>query len=170
MKIERKGDELKKMTRAGEIVTTTRKKLKIIGTEEYINKKTGEIEEMQTISIEERDANFHKLWLGNILSHIDLIGNQKAKLAFWILDNLDSENKLVTTQRKIAETTKMSIQTVNLTMKALINSNFLIKINSGAYRVNPDIIFKGGKSDRVNILIKYQNERKESNNVTTKKD
>lgn len=144
-----------------EITTTkaTRKKLKVIGTQEYINKQTGEIEEMNVISIEERDANFHKLWLGNILSHIDLIGNQKAKLAFWILDNLDSENKLTMTQKQIAEKTKISIQTVNLTIKTLINSNFLIKINMGAYRINPDIIFKGGKNDRMNVLYKYQNEK-----------
>lgn len=139
----------------------TRKKVKIIGTQEYINKQTGEIEEMNVVSIEERDANFHKLWLGNILSHIDLIGNQKAKLAFWILDNLDKENKLIMTQKQIAEQTGISIKTVNLTINTLINSNFLIKINISAYRINPDIIFKGGKTDRLNVLIKYQNEKGE---------
>lgn len=140
-------------------MATTRKKVKIVGTQEYINKQTGELEEMQVVSIEERDANFHKLWLGNILNHIDLIGNQKAKLAFWILDNLDSENKLTMTQKQIAEQTGISIKTVNLTINTLINSNFLIKINISAYRINPDIIFKGGKTDRLNVLIKYQNEK-----------
>lgn len=138
---------------------TTRKRVKIIGTENYINKKTGEIEEMQVISIEERDANFYKLWLGHILNSIDIIGNQKTRLAFWILDNLDSENQLIMTQRQIAEKTRMSTKTINLTIKALIDSNFLIKINIGAYRINPDILFKGGKSDRMNVLMKYRNEK-----------
>lgn len=138
----------------------TRKKVKVIGTKEYINKETGEIEEMNVVSVEERDANFHKLWLGNILNHIDLIGNQKAKLAFWILDNLNSENQLIATQRKISEETDISIRTVNETLKILMNSNFLVRINAGAYCVNPNIIFKGGKDDRLNVLIKYQNERK----------
>lgn len=139
---------------------TTRKKVKVIGTETYINQKTGAIEEMQVMNIEERDANFHKLWLGHILQSIDLIGNQKTKLAFWILDNLNKENQLIMTQRKIAEKTGISYQTVSLTIKALTESNFLIKINSGAYRVNPEVLFKGGKNDRLNVLIQYNNEKK----------
>ena len=73
-------------------MATTRKKVKVVGTETYINQKTGELQEMQVIDIEERDANFHKLWLGHILQSIDLIGNQKTRLAFWILDHLDSNN------------------------------------------------------------------------------
>jgi len=145
-------------------MATTRKKVKVIGTETYIKQNTGEITEMQVMSIEERDANFHKLWLGHILQSIDLIGNQKTKLAFWILDNLDSENKLTLTYRQIAEESGVSYQTVYRTMQALINSNFLTKINIGAYRINPDILFKGGKQNRLNVLIKYQNEKENENN------
>ena len=110
---------------------------------------------MQVIEIEERDFNFHKVWLQHILNSIDLIGNQKTKLAFWIIEHLNKENQLIMTQRKIADKTGMSLDTVRLTMKALMDSDFLIKINSGAYMVNPDVIFKGGKTDRLNILIQY---------------
>lgn len=140
----------------------TRKKVKVIGTENYIKQDTGEIKEMQVINIEERDFNFHKVWLSHIINSIDLIGNQKTKLAFWIIENLNKENQLIMTQRKIAEKTGMSIQTVSLTIKALIESNFLVKINSGAYRVNPNVLFKGGKADRLNVLIEYSNEKKEA--------
>lgn len=140
-------------------MATTRKKVKVIGHETYIKQDTGELAEMQVVQIEERDANFHKLWLGHILQSIDLIGNQKTKLAFWILDNLNSENQLIMTQRKIAERSGISYQTVSLTLKALIESNFLIKINSGAYRVNPDVLFKGGKQNRLNVLLQYQSEK-----------
>ena len=114
---------------------------------------------MQVVKIEERDANFHKLWLGHILQSIDLIGNQKTKLAFWLLDNLDSENKITMTYRQIADKSNMSYQTVYRTMNALIESNFLSKINGGAYRVNPDVLFKGGKDNRLNVLLQYQNEK-----------
>lgn len=147
-------------------MTTTRKKVKVIGHETYIKQDTGELAEMQVVQIEERDANFHKLWLGHILQSIDLIGNQKTKLAFWILDNLNSENQLIMTQRKIAEQSGISYQTVSLTLKALIESNFLIKINSGAYRVNPDVLFKGGKQNRLNVLLQYQNEKHASKDDT----
>ena len=40
-------------------------------------------------------------------------------------------------------------------MKALIESNFLKRRNQGCYVVNPDVIFKGGKTDRMNVLIQY---------------
>ncbi len=140
----------------------TKKKVKVIGTENYIKQDTGEIKEMQVINVEERDFNFHKVWLGHIINSIDLIGNQKTKLAFWIIENLNKENQLIMTQRKIAEKTGMSMQTVSLTIKALIESNFLVKINSGAYRVNPNVLFKGGKTDRLNVLIEYSNEKKET--------
>lgn len=140
---------------------TTRKKVKVIGHKEYIDKETGEIKDMQIISIEERDFNFHKVWLQHILNSIDLIGNQKTRLAFWIIENLNKENQLVKTQREIAKETKISLETVRQTLKSLGESNFLQKINSGAYRINPNYIFKGGKEDRLNVLIEYTNTKGE---------
>lgn len=141
----------------------TRKKVKVIGTETYIKQDTGELTEMQVISIQDRDANFHKIWLEHILSSIDIIGNQKTKLAFWILEHLDTENRLVMTQRAIAIKTGISVKTVTETLKALIETNFLQKVQSGVYRVNPDIIWKGGKSDRLNILMQYHQEKGDKN-------
>ena len=139
----------------------TRKKLKVIGTETYIKQDTGELKEMQVISIEERDFNFHKVWLQHILNSIDLIGNQKTKLAFWIIENLNKENQLIMTQRQIAEKANMSLDTVRLTIKALLESDFLERINIGAYRINPNVIFKGNKTDRMNVLIEYTNTKGE---------
>ena len=136
-------------------MSTTRKKVRILGTETYIKQDTGELREMQVIDIEERDANFHKLWLGHILNSIDLIGNQKTRLAFWILKHLDSNNLLPMTQRQIADKSGISIQTVSRTLQALIDCNFLQRINQGAYRVNPDVLFKGGKNARMNVLLQY---------------
>lgn len=140
---------------------TTRRKMKIVGKQTYINQETGEMNEVQVIDIEGRDANFHKIWLSHILNSIDLIGNQKTKLAFWILDNIDSENQLIMTQRKIAKNSEISLYTVSETLKVLMDSNFLQKINSGAYRVNPNVLWKGGKSARMNVLFKYHQNEKE---------
>ena len=137
----------------------TYRKLKIIGKEEYINHNTGEIEEMQVMRIEERDANFHKLWLEHILHSLNLIGNQKTRLAFWLLDNLDSENKITMTYRQMAEKSGIGYQTVQQTMTALLESDFIVRINGGAYRINPNIIFKGGKTDRLNVLVQYREEK-----------
>lgn len=142
-------------------MSITRKKVKVVGTETYLNQATGELNEMQVVEIEERDANFHKIWLGHILNTMDLIGNQKTKLAFWILDHLNSENQLIMTQRKIAEQSGISYPTISRTIKALIDSNFLIQVQGGVYQVNPDVLFKGGKSARMNVLLKYHDAKAE---------
>ena len=63
------------------------------------------------------------------------------------------------TQRKSLKKIGMSTKTVSTTIKALVESNFLNKINSGAYRVNPDVLFKGGKDNRLNVLLQYRNEK-----------
>ena len=60
----------------------TTKNVKIVGKTEYIRKNTGEVEEMQVISVEERDFNFHKFWLRNILTTVDLISNKKNEIGF----------------------------------------------------------------------------------------
>lgn len=139
----------------------TSKKVKIIGNQTYINRDTGEIEDFQVVNIEERDFNFHKVWLSHVINSLDLIGNQKTKLAFWILDNLDKENKLTMTYRQISEKSGISYQTVSRTMKSLLESNFLQQINQGAYRVNPNVIFKGSRNGRLNVLYQYNSEEQE---------
>ena len=135
----------------------TIKKQKLIGVQEYINPNTGEVVPMQVFSVEERDFNFHKVWLQHLVDSLDSISNQKLRLAFWIIDNLNKENQLVMTQRQIADKSGMSLKTVQRTMKALQEGNpaFLIKINGGAYQVNPNIIWKGSHSSRMGVIFNY---------------
>src|SRR5699024_12292682 len=76
-------------------------------------------------NIEERDANFHKIWLGHMLESLDMIGNQKIRVAMFIMENINKENELIMTYRVIAEKTNTSLQTVSETMKALQESNLL---------------------------------------------
>ena len=139
---------------------TTRKKVKIVGTKEFIDIETGEITTMNMVSIEERDCNFHKLWLGHVIEALDMIGNQKISLCLWILEHLDRENRLIYTYRRIEKETGISYKTIAETMKTLMDSNFLTQVQSGVYQVNPDIIFKGGRTDRLNVLIQYNKSKK----------
>src|SRR5699024_1656264 len=110
---------------------------------------------MQVTNIEERDANFHKIWLGHMVESLDMIGNQKIRVAMFIMENINKENELIMTYRVIAEKTNTSPQTVSETIKALQETNLLSKIRNGYYRVNPDVIFKGGRNDRMNGLLRY---------------
>lgn len=138
----------------------TKKKQKFVGYKMLIDPETGEQYPMQMNVLEERDFNFHKVWLQHLVNSLDGISNQRLRLAFWIIDHLDNENKLVMTQRAIADESGMSLQTVSRTLKALQEGEpaFLVKINSGAYRVNPDVIWKGSHSNRMGICYEYRTE------------
>lgn len=136
---------------------TTSKKQKITGVRYYIDPQNGETVPFLETSIEDRDFNFHKMWLNNLIMALDEITNKKMELAFWIIEHLDKENKLVMTQRAIAEKSGISFGTVCETMKLLQEGEvpFLQKINSGAYRVNPDVLYKGSHSNRMGIVFEY---------------
>ena len=140
----------------------TRKKVKIVGSAEYINTQTQEVETMQVISMEDRDFNFHKIWLQHIIQSFDLIGNQKTKLAFWLISEMDSENKICYTLRQMADKSGISLETVRVTIKTLIDGEFLVKQNQGVYRVHPDRIFKGSGNNRMNVLLQYNQAKKET--------
>lgn len=146
-------------------MNTTSKKQKFVGIEEFINAKTGEMIPMQVTKVEDRDFNFHKVWLKNLIISLDSVTNKKMELAFWIIEHLNKENQLVMTQRAIARETGISLGTVRETMKALQNGKpaFLVKINSGAYQVNPDVIWKGSHKSRMGIIYDYGSDSKGDN-------
>lgn len=144
----------------------TTKAVKIIGTQQYINADTGELEDFQVTSVEERDFNFHKIWMKNFVTTLDIVGNQKTKLCFWIIDNLDKENKLCMTYRQIAEKTGMSLDTIRITMKLLIDADFIRKHNAGVYVVNPNILYKGSRTARLNVLNTYSEIGSQATKIT----
>lgn len=152
----------------GYLVSTTRKKIKVIGTETYIKQDTGEIKEMNVINVEERDANFHKLWLGHIIQSLDLIGNKKIKVLNFIMNNLNSENYFLMTQQEMEKALGISRKTISDTMKALQESDFLTLVRSGTYRINPDVLFKGGKNNRLSVLIEYHDQRNKDKDTEEK--
>jgi len=134
---------------------TTRKKTKIVGSKTYIDHATGEVRDFQVVSIEERDVNFHKIWLQHVIYSMDIIGNQKTRLAFWLLENMDRDNKIIMTQPQMADATGIGLTTVRETLAALVENNFLVRPYKAIYQVNPDIVFKGGKHDRMGVLLDY---------------
>lgn len=133
------------------------KKTRIIGQESYINSNTGELVTMDVIETDEKDVdtNFYKLFMKDFLNAIDIISNQKMKVAFWIVDNLNKDNQLLYSYRQIAEMTGIGYQTVATTVKALKDADFLRE--SGKFLIiNPDIVFKGTAARRANVLHRYK--------------
>jgi hypothetical protein len=149
-----KTDESETQTKKRRLPSTTRKG-KIAGVASYTNDATGISEEFNVLSVEDCDANFQKIWLSHILMAIDEIGNSKMKVLNYLLRNrYPGNNTLNKTVREIVKETGTSLQTVNLTLKALEEHN-IIRRKTGVIILNPDVIFKGRHKHRMNILIEY---------------
>lgn len=134
--------------------TVTTKKVKAIGHKTFIDPDTGEMTVMEYTQVESTDFNFMKVWMTHFLATIDIIGDKKTKLCLWIIDHLNRDNQLCYSYRQIADMSGTCYQTVALTMKLLMDANFMRK-DGTVYKVNPDIIFKGTHANRMNVLIEY---------------
>jgi hypothetical protein len=135
--------------------TTAYEKKTFVKCKEVVDIETGEIYPVQMYDIEKADFNFHKVWIQNLIIGLDKLTTQSLKLALWLIDNSDSQNRIIFTQRKIAEVTKVSLSTVSCTIRILQESNFLRKIGHSVYQINPDIIYKGKHENRMGVCYKY---------------
>ena len=145
-----------KATRTEKLPVTT-KKQKFIGFKEFVDVATGEIIPMQIHQVEDRDFNFTKVWLRTFIEGLEGIVNKKMRLAFWIIDNLNSENQFIGTFKKMAEETGLSEYTVIMTMRQLQRgkTSFLKKLQSGVYQINPDILYKGSHKGRMGVVYQF---------------
>lgn len=136
---------------------TTTKKQVIVGKQEYLNPNTGELETFNVINTYDTDFNFEKIWLSHILESLEVIGNQKIKVLNWLLANKNSNNQIIATQRSIALQSNVSYPVVNQTIKALIATKALRIEQTGVYMLNPEFMFKGHNSKRMNLLLRFNN-------------
>lgn len=131
----------------------------IIGPDVWINQRTGEIIETQTLKKElsgDVDVGFHKLWIGHILETIDEVGNAKVRVLLWLMKNMDASNMVKATVRQIAERSGVGEATVKRLMAALRKADVVRLEYGGRWIMNPAVVFKGGHSRRMNVLIRYQ--------------
>ena len=137
--------------------TKTIKKQKIVGTETYINRNTGEIIEANVIEKSvEADYGFFKVWLLDLMNILELVGTKKMKVVNYIFENLKgSENLFIATHEEIAKKLKISRPVVSQTFKILLEANLLVKKQNGVYMINPDIIARVNNPKRMSLLIKY---------------
>ena len=129
------------------------------GPDVWINQRTGEIIETQTLSKQVKgdvDVGFEKLWVGHILEAVDEVGNAKMKVLFWLIRNKDQGNMVRATLDEIAQKTGSSRSTVARLMASLRRANVVRLEYGGRWMLNPAVVFKGGHTRRMNVLIRYQ--------------
>lgn len=132
---------------------------KLLGPDVWINQRTGEIIETQTLSKQVKgdvDVGFEKFWIGHILETIDEVGNAKVQVLFWLIRNKDGSNRVRGTLDDIAAKTGVSRRTVASLMASLRKADVVRLEYGGRWVLNPAIVFKGSHSRRMNVLIRYK--------------
>jgi len=138
---------------------STTRKVRVVGTQQYLNTQTGEVEDFQVISIEERDAHFTKIWLGHLMQALGELGNAKIKVLKYLLEKRDYATNMITkTYEEIAQEVGVSRVTVINTMKILIDADIVIrkKGTRGVLFLNPAVVFQGTHKRRMKILYDYR--------------
>ena len=131
---------------------------RVLGADSWINQRTGEIIETQTLSreVKEVDIGFHKLWIGHILETIEEVGTAKVRVLFWLMKSADQNNMVRGTVNQIAQATGVSRATVGSLMAALRKADVVRLEYGGRWLLNPAVVFKGGHDRRMNVLIRYK--------------
>ena len=121
---------------------------RLVGQDVWINQRTGEIIEAQTLTKEVKgdvDVGFEKLWVGHILEAVDEVGNAKMKVLFWLIRNKDRGNMVRATLDDIAAKTGSSRSTVARLMASLRKANVVRLEHGGRWMLNPAVVFKGAQ-------------------------
>lgn len=135
----------------------TTKKLKVVGTETYINSRTGKALEMNVVQIQDGDANFQKIWISQILAVVDELSSKKLKFVMYLIKKSSENNNIIPlTVIELAEDAGVGRTTVLETLRALSAAGVL-KRKRGSIFISPSFVFKGSHRGRMNVLFKYEN-------------
>lgn len=124
-----------------------------------INPDTGEAigdpEEVNVLVKKMRRSGFAITYLAELIKLIDTIGNKKMKVVRYILDNMDSNNKLTETTEEIARHSGVSRSVVSDTLKLLEDVGFIAR-KTGLVMLSPRIVHKGNAKKEHYLITKFQ--------------
>lgn len=136
---------------------TEGRRLSIVGYKQLQDTETGELIDCQVATVEDKDLNFQKFWLGNILAAVDELSNKRMKVIFYLFQlSLQYRSQIIPkTTADLAKELNFSPTTVQETLKILASHN-IIRRKTGNIFLNPDVIFKGRRTGRQAVLIEYR--------------
>lgn len=114
-------------------------------------------------------VGFAITYLSTVINMIDSIGNKKMQVVKYILQKMDSNNKLSETVREISAGSGCSLQTVQETLK-LLESCGIIARKTGTVMLSPKLAHKGNARREKILMTKFieiQGSENEESEVVT---
>lgn len=117
-------------------------------------KPIGDVKSVDVVVREVTRAGFSITYLATIINMIDNIGNKKMQVVKYILQHMDSNNKLSETVREIANGSQCSLQTVNDTLKILEECEIIAR-KTGTVMLSPKLVHKGNAQRERFLMTKF---------------
>lgn len=145
----------------------------------YISKTTKYCDETGEHEMTETDVykkyyggpHFYRVWLSDLLYHLNLISNSRQMdVLFYILDNVNSDNLFIGTNRSIAEATKASTKTVNTIIKKMVENDLMKVKQRGVYMIKPTLLMKGDNVKKHKMTIVYEQIRNQNIDADNKNE
>lgn len=139
----------------------------------YISKSTKYVDESGEHEMTETEVykkyyggpHFYRVWLSDLLYHLNLISNSRQMdVLFYMLDNVNSDNLFIGTNRAIAEATKASTKTVNTIIKKMVEADLITIKQRGVYMIKPTLLMKGDNVRKHRLTIEYEAIKQEQKN------
>ena len=127
---------------------------------ELLDTQTGEVIWVDQITKRTYGTkNFWKCYLMDFLTVLGIIDSKQLDVFIYIVENTNaSTNMFIGTYTKIAQDVGVSRPTIATIMKKLQENNFIKKVQSGVWLVNPNILMKGNDTKRQILLSYYESE------------
>lgn len=127
-----------------------------VGTKKLVDLSTGEEFEAQTIVKSVGDQDFKKVFISEILDRLEEFSSSKMKFVFWLLNNVDKQNRIIGTYAQLAEKAGISVSTIKRVIPALKKSDVIREITPSVLMLNPDIVAAVTSKRRGNLLVQYK--------------
>lgn len=127
------------------------------GIETWVNPNTGEAREFQTVEKKYYgQAQFWKMYLMDFLSVLGIVESKQLDVICYIMENTQPSNNIfIGTLTKISEGAGVSRATANTAVQKLLGANFMSRIQSGVYQINPAVMVKGSEQKKRSLVIEY---------------
>lgn len=127
-----------------------------VGTKKLVDLSTGEEFEAQTIVRSIGDQDFKKVFISEILDRLEEFSSSKMKFVFWLLNNVDKQNRIIGTYAQLAEKAQISVSTIKRVIPALKRADVIREITPSVLMLNPDIVAAVTSNRRGNLLVQYK--------------
>lgn len=125
-------------------------------TKDYIDPKTGELKTFVLKEQEVKDYNFYKYWPKNLVGFKKVATLNERDFLDWLIENSNRDNLILGTYQSMAKDTKHSSRFIEKAIHKMEDTDVIVKVQNGAYLLNPNVLFKGSTRRRIKVSIQYK--------------